>query len=97
LEARPAQHRPALRGLEGNGRRLAALRAVRPGFRAHPRVPVGALRLALFAVLGVVPELFVVEEHLLARGEHKLGAAIDALQNSVRKFHVAGFPKEGKY
>jgi len=28
-------------------------------------------------MLGVVLELFVVEEQLLARGEHKLGAAVN--------------------
>jgi hypothetical protein len=30
-------------------------------------------------VLGIVPELFVVEEHLFTGGEYKLGAAINAL------------------
>jgi hypothetical protein len=31
--------------------------------------------------------LFVVEEKLLTRGEHKLDAAVTALQDSVDKFH----------
>jgi hypothetical protein len=38
-----------------------------------------ALRLALLAALGVVLELFVVEEDLLAGREDKLGAAVNAL------------------
>jgi hypothetical protein len=46
-----------------------------------------ALRLALFAALGVVLELFVVEEDLLAGCENELGAAVDALQYSIREFH----------
>jgi len=45
-------------------------------------------------VLGVVLELFVVEKKLLTRGEHKLHAAIVALQDSVDKFH-GRFPKAG--
>jgi hypothetical protein len=45
-------------------------------------------------VLGVVLELFVVEKKLLTRGEHKLRAAIVALQHSVDKFH-GRFPKAG--
>jgi hypothetical protein len=43
-------------------------------------------------VLGVVLELFVVEEKLLACGEHKLSAAITTLQHSVGKFH-GRFPR----
>jgi hypothetical protein len=48
---------------------------------------VGTFRLALFAVLGVVLELFVAEKELLARGEDKLSSAVYALQFSIRKFH----------
>lgn len=38
-------------------------------------------------MLGVVLELFVVEEKLLTRGEYEFGAAVIALQNSIDKFH----------
>jgi hypothetical protein len=50
-------------------------------------IAANALRLALLAALGVVLELFIVEEDLLARRKNKLGAAVDALQYSIRKFH----------
>jgi hypothetical protein len=46
-----------------------------------------ALRLALFAALGVVFELFVLKEDLFAGRKNELGAAVDALQNSIREFH----------
>jgi hypothetical protein len=45
------------------------------------------LRLALLAMLGIVFELLVVKEKLLARSKYELGATVIALQNSVRKFH----------
>jgi len=38
-------------------------------------------------MLGVVLELLVVEEDLLACCEHKLRAAVDALQGSICEFH----------
>jgi hypothetical protein len=41
----------------------------------------------LLATLGVVLELLVVEKQLLARGEHKFFAAINALEGSIGKFH----------
>jgi len=41
----------------------------------------------LLAVLGVVLELLVVKEQLLARGEHKFRSAVMTLQNSVNEFH----------
>jgi hypothetical protein len=46
-------------------------------------------------VFGVVLELFVVEEKLLTGGENKLGATVEALQNSVGILH-GRLPKEGK-
>jgi hypothetical protein len=45
-------------------------------------------------MFGVILELFVVEEKLLAGRENKLGTAIAAFQNSVRKLH-GRLPKEG--
>jgi hypothetical protein len=47
----------------------------------------GTLRLALLAVLGIVLELLVVEEQLLAGCKHKVSAAVVALQYSVDEFH----------
>jgi hypothetical protein len=38
-------------------------------------------------VLGVVLELFVVEEELFAGCKNKFGATVEALQNSVGIFH----------
>jgi hypothetical protein len=38
-------------------------------------------------MLGVVLELFIVEKNLLARGEHKFGAAVDTLEDSIGEFH----------
>jgi hypothetical protein len=74
-------------GAERNRRILTTRRA--PGARlgSHPWAPIGALRLALLAALGVVLELLIVEKQLLARGEHKFFAAINALQDSIGKFH----------
>jgi hypothetical protein len=46
-----------------------------------------ALGLALLAAFGVVLELFVVKENLLAGGEYELGAAVDALQYAICEFH----------
>jgi hypothetical protein len=46
-----------------------------------------ALGLAGFAALGLVLELFVVEKKLFTGSEDKVGAAIDAFQHLVLKFH----------
>jgi hypothetical protein len=62
LEADTAQHRSALGGLEGDRGLLAALGTPSPGLRTYLGAAAGALRLALLAALGVVLELFVVEE-----------------------------------
>jgi selenophosphate synthetase-related protein len=53
---------------------------------------VGALRLALLAVLGVVFVLLIVEEELFAGCKYELGATVIALQDSVGKLH-APLPK----
>jgi hypothetical protein len=54
------------------------------------------LCLALLAALGVICKLLVVEEELLTGSEDKLSATIDALQNSICKFH-GRLPEEGKH
>jgi hypothetical protein len=38
-------------------------------------------------VLGIVLELFVVEEELLACCEYELGAAVNTLKDSIGEFH----------
>jgi len=45
-------------------------------------------------MLGVVLELLVVEEELLACCENKLGAAVNALQDSIGEFH-GRLPSQG--
>jgi hypothetical protein len=83
LETGTAQHRSALSGLEGNRGFRAALRTSRSGFCARLALPAGTLRLALFAVPGIIFELFFVEEELFASSENKLGATVNALQDSI--------------
>jgi len=45
-------------------------------------------------MLWVVLELFVVEEELLACSKNELGAAVNALQDSIREFH-GRLPSQG--
>jgi hypothetical protein len=78
LIADAAEHWAALGWPEGDRRLLAALCAGGASLRTHSGASLGALRLARLAVLGVVLELFIVEEELFAGGEYKLGVAIDA-------------------
>jgi hypothetical protein len=94
LEALPAEHRPPLRGTEGHGGFLSALRAIRLGFRAHlrtapasPATTFGAFRLAAFTTLGFVFEAFVGEKHLFAGGKYKLSATLRTLQDLIVVFH----------
>jgi hypothetical protein len=79
LKTGSAQHRPALSRLEGNCSLGSALPTGRSRLWTSPGRTAGALRLALLAALGVVRKLLVVKEELLARGENKIGAAIDTL------------------
>ncbi len=87
LETAAAKHRSALGGLEGNRSFGSALGAGSAGFRTHLLAAADPLRLALFAALGVVFELFIVEEDLLARSKNELGAAVNARQYSIGEFH----------
>jgi len=86
LETRTAENGSALCRLEGNCSFRAAFRAGRTGFRPHAPT-ARTFRLALFTVFGVVLELLIVEEQLLARGEHKFSPAVSTLQNPIDKFH----------
>jgi hypothetical protein len=45
------------------------------------------LRLAAPASLGLVPELLIVEKHLLPGGKDEIRSAVDALQHLVLEFH----------
>jgi hypothetical protein len=90
LETGPTEHRTTLRGLERNGRFGGAFRTHSPGFRTYAVAGSGhALDLALFTPLGIVLELFVVKEELLAGGKNEVVTAIRALQNLVDKIHYA--------
>jgi hypothetical protein len=68
---------------------------MRSGFGPYPGPPVGALRLALLAALGVVLEVFVVEEQLLTCGKDKFRTAVNTLENLIRKFH-GRLPRRGE-
>jgi hypothetical protein len=45
------------------------------------------LRFAALAPLGFVPELLIVEKHLLPGGKNEIRPAVDALQHLVLEFH----------
>ena len=87
LEAAPAQHRPALSGFERNRSLRPAHRTGNTSLGTDPLAPPRAFCFALLAALGVVLELFVVEEELLSCRKNKVGAAVDALKYSIREFH----------
>ena len=90
LEALLAVDGPSLGRLEGDRGLLPALRAGRhrldplPGGLSHPGVP---LRLAFLATLGLVLEVLVVVEELLARGPDEALMALDAHQSLVSVLH----------
>jgi hypothetical protein len=76
-----------LRGLEGHRGFPAALRAGRHGFRfgkARGRRTL-TLHLAILAALGLVFEVFVVEEVLFSRCKDEICSAINALENAILK------------
>jgi hypothetical protein len=92
LETLAAKDRAALGRFEWNCSFHAALRADGGGFdpASRPATAVTAdlpFVLAGLAAFGFVPEFLLVVELLLTRREDKLGAAIDALQKPVLKFH----------
>src|SRR5581483_867852 len=94
LKTGAAQDRPVLRGLEGNSCLFAAFGAGGSGLGAHTGSGA-ALGFALFATLGIVAKLLIVEEDLFACGEDKLRAAIHANQDSIVKYHGRS-PKMGR-
>jgi hypothetical protein len=97
LKAFSAKHGTALGGAEWNGGLFSASRASGLSFdlgvavtlsghrrRAQNGYPLGLTGLA---PLGLVFELFVVEEKLFPGGEGKITPAVDTLQHLVLKFH----------
>jgi hypothetical protein len=96
-EAFTAEDGAILRGAEGDSGLLATLGAGRPSFDTREVVSVAqglrgskngdALGLAGFAALGLVLELFVVEKQLFPGGKNEVGAAVDAGQYLILKFH----------
>ena len=87
LETGAAKHWPALRGLKWDRSLRPALRAGRPRLCTDSGIPACALGFALFTTLGVVFELLVVKEELLACREYEIGAAVNTLQYSILEFH----------
>ena len=96
-EAFAAKDGTALRGAEGHGGVLAALgaggarfdaRVVLRGARSwHGSEDGRSLGLAGLTPLGLVLESFVVEKQLFPGGKDEIGAAVDAGQYLVLKFH----------
>lgn len=104
LEALPAEHRPALRGLERNcsftlapGANCLGLYPLHPPAALRQAKRLGTLALAVFAAFWLVLELFIVEEELFTCGEDEICAAIHALQNLILELHrTAPFPDHSK-
>jgi hypothetical protein len=93
LEALPAENRPALRRLKGNGGFLAADGTVGASFHSGVR-PIsdgsqGAVfsRFAGLTTFGLVLKLLVVEEELFSGREDEVSATVNTLQNLVPEFH----------
>ena len=96
LEAGATEDWPSLGGFEGDGGFRATLGTVGSGLRADALRAAASFGLALFAVPGVVFELFVVKKDLLACRKDKLRAAVIAFQDSIGEFH-GRLPKTGRY
>jgi hypothetical protein len=86
LKTRTAQNRRATGRLKRNRCGRSTFGTIRLGFGAYPYLGV-SLGLAFLAAFWVVFEMFFDEEESLSSRENELGAAINALQNPVRKFH----------
>ena len=87
LETASAQYGPALGWLEGDSGLGAALRTRGAGFRTHFLASTNPLCLALLATLGIVLELLVVEEDLLARSKDEFRAAVNTGEYAISEFH----------
>lgn len=94
LEALPAEHRPALRGLERNRSFTLAPGTNRLGFdplhaagTLAQAERLGALALTGLAAFWLILKLFIVEEKLLASGKDEVGSAIHTFQNLILELH----------
>jgi hypothetical protein len=104
LETLPAEHRPALRGLERNcsfalapGANCLGLYPLHPPAALRQAKRLGALALAVFAAFWLILELFIVEEKLLTCGEDEICSTIHAFQNLILELHrTAPFPDHSK-
>ena len=96
LKTFAAKNGAALRGAEGNGGLLAALRATGLGFRAHGRggaaATLSTLGFATFTAFWFVLKAFVGEEHLFPARKYKLGATFRTLQHAIVVFHSRNPP-----
>jgi len=84
-EAEAAQNGAAILGLEGDCSVGAAIGAGDAHFNTRTGRAMGAFGVAGLAMLGVVLELFLVEESLFAGREEEFDAAIDAGHESIGK------------
>ena len=94
-EAFPAKYRAPLRRLERNRGFPTALRAGGHGLAFGKTAATRALAFALtrLAALGLVFEIFIVEEVLLSRGKDKFRSAIYALEGSILKLRHGQYPR----
>ena len=93
MEALATEDWTALGRLERNCCLLPAFRAGGTCLGAHTSA-LSTLRLALFAVLGIVRELLVVKKNLFTGCKDKIRATINAGHDSIRKFH-GHIPEDG--
>lgn len=94
LKTLAAEDRASLCRFEGNGRVLATLRTSGSGLGFGGRLswnrrPQNGNSFCLtgLTTLWFVLELLVVKKQLFARGENKVGTAVDTLENLVLEFH----------
>ena len=98
LKAFPAKNWPPLGRTKWNRRLLTALGATGTSFGLDVGLAMNGTQyrdpfpLTVFAALGFVLELLVVEEQLFACREHEVRITIDALQHLVLEFHARGTP-----
>ena len=86
IKTHAAQDRPVFARHEGHNCVVPALRADDGAFRAHALI--SSFSFAALAALGIMLELLLAEEMLLAGAEDKRLSAINACQDSVSKLHA---------
>ena len=88
LKTISAQHRTPLRGKKRDGGFGSALGADGARLRTRTWLPRSSFRLAWLAPLGIIAELLLAEEELLAHGENELTPTVNAFQNFVDQIHA---------